>query len=596
MKPDTETAESAQRWSEIAERSSRVTAEFWKRQMHKAAETGGGFQLTHPLDLGQAFGAFTAALWSDPAKLTAASAEFWQQGAELWESTAKRMRGEEAEMPDIPPNRRFRDRSWEENVVADYLRRAHLLTSEWMQDLVRDTEGVEKHDRERVAFYTRQFLNAASPANYAFTNPEVIQRTAETRGENLVTGLEHLLADLEKGHGELRITMTDEKAFEIGKNVATTPGKVVFENELMQLIQYEPSTQKVARRPILFVPPWINKFYVLDMQPKNSLIKWTLDQGHTVFVISWVNPRQDLAEKSFADYMHEGPLAALDAIEKATGERETNILGFCIGGILTAVTLAWLAAKGQTDRIASATFLATLFEFEEVGETSVFVDEAQVARIEKQVAKTGYLEGSHMRNMFSMMRENDLIWSFVVNNYLMGREPIPFDLLYWNNDSTRLPAAMLVYYLRRFYLENGLVKPGHLKIDDIPIDIGSIQIPCYVLATKDDHIAPWPSCYAATRYLGGPVRFVLGGSGHIAGIVNPPAAGRYCHWTGGKVGNPGPDWLKGAERHDGSWWNDWCSWLADHAGGEANARKPGGRKLKPIEDAPGSYVKVRAET
>jgi polyhydroxyalkanoate synthase len=387
--------------------------------------------------------------------------------------------------------------------------------------------------------------------------------------------------------------MADEKAFEVGKNVATSPGKVVFQNELMQLIQYAPTTEKVHKRPFLIVPPWINKFYILDLQPKNSFIKWCVDQGHTTFVISWVNPRTDLAHKHFEDYLLEGPLAALDAIQQATGEREANILGFCIGGILTAGALGYLAAKGE-GRIKSATFLASLFDFREAGEVSVFIDDEQLAQMEKHIADKGYLEGHHMADMFNMMRENDLIWSFVVNNYLMGREPPPFDLLYWNSDSTRLPATMLLFYLRKFYQENQLMRPGGLELAGVPIDLSKVEIPTYIVATKDDHIAPWRSCYPGTRAFSGSRKFVLGASGHIAGIVNPPAAGKYAYWTNDKLPEDPEAWLAGATQHPGSWWTDWGTWLARRAGKKVPARQPGAGKLAPIEDAPGSYVKVRA--
>jgi polyhydroxyalkanoate synthase len=402
-----------------------------------------------------------------------------------------------------------------------------------------------------------------------------------------------LLDDLEQGKGRLQISMTDQSAFTVGENVAVSPGKVVYQNDLMQLIQYTSSTETCHKRPLLFVPPWINKFYVLDLLPKNSLIKWVVDQGHTLFVISWVNPRKELSHKTFEDYMRDGPLAALDAIGAATGERQVNVLGFCIGGILMVATLAYLAAVGDK-RVHSATFLATMVDLKDVGEVSVFIDDEQIIALEAHVAEKGYLEGHHMADMFNMMRENDLIWSFVVNNYLMGRDPLPFDLLYWNSDSTRLPATMLDYYLRAFYLENGLVKPGHLVLDGTPIDIGKIKTPTYCLATKEDHISPWASCYPATQNFGGPLRFVLGGSGHIAGVINPPAANKYCHWTNEETPADPEAWLEGATRHEGSWWTDWGKWLAPKGGPKVAARQPGDGKLTAIEDAPGSYVKVRA--
>ena len=387
--------------------------------------------------------------------------------------------------------------------------------------------------------------------------------------------------------------MTDYEAFKVGENVAVSPGKVIYQNELMQLIQYDPATETVHKRPLLVVPPWINKFYVLDLQPKNSFIKWIVDQGYTLFVVSWVNPREELAGKTFADYMLEGPLAAMDAIEQATGEREMTILGFCIGGILVEALLAYLAVKGD-QRIKAATFLAAMVDFQEVGEVGVFIDDEQLENIGKHIDEKGYLEGRHMAQMFNMMRENDLIWSFVVNNYLMGRDPMPFDLLYWNSDSTRLPAAMLLYYLRKVYKDNGLIKPDHLELDGVKIDLRRVEVPTYVLGTKDDHIAPWPSCYPVTQVFAGPVKFVLGASGHIAGIVNPPAANKYCHWTHGRYPADPEAWFAKAKRHEGSWWPDWDKWLARKSGPKVPARRPGDGALEPIEDAPGSYVTVRA--
>ncbi len=403
-----------------------------------------------------------------------------------------------------------------------------------------------------------------------------------------------MLGDLEKGRGQLKISMTDEAAFEVGVNVATTSGKVVFQNDLMQLIQYNPTTDDVYKRPLLLVPPWINKFYILDLQPKNSFIKYAVDQGHTVFIISWVNPDKSLAHKSFDDYMTDGPLAALEAIKMATGEEVVNILGFCIGGILVSSTLAYLAATGQADRIKSATFLTSLFDFKETGEVSVFIDDDQVAQIEQHVAEKGYLEGHHMANMFSMMRENDLIWSFVVSNYLLGREPMAFDLLYWNGDSTRLPATMLLFYLKKIYQQNLLSKPGGISMAGTPIDLRSVKTPTYLLAAKDDHIAPWQSCYPGTQLLSGKNRFVLSASGHIAGVVNPPAAKKYGYWTNNGLPENAIEWLDSADWQEGSWWTNWHPWLAGHGGAKVPARTPGAGKLKPIEDAPGSYVRVRA--
>jgi polyhydroxyalkanoate synthase len=435
-----------------------------------------------------------------------------------------------------------------------------------------------------------------APSNFAMTNPEVLRATAESGGENLVKGLQHLLEDLERGKGKLQVRMTDLNAFEVGRNLAVTPGKVMFQNNLMQLLQYEPVTEQVAKRPLLIIPPWINKFYILDLKPANSLIKWLTEQGHTVFVISWVNPDETRAGDGFADYMREGPLTALDVIEKLTGEKTSNVIGYCLGGTLLACTLSYLTAKKQQDRIASATFLTTMVDFTDAGELSVFVDEEQLAAMEQRMSQQGYLEGSAMANTFNMLRANDLIWSFVINNYLLGKEPFPFDLLYWNSDSTRMPAAMHSFYLRNMYQENLLCKPGALTLAGVPIDLTKIKTPAFILSTKEDHIAPWKSTYAATQLYKGPMKFVLAASGHIAGVVNPPAAKKYNHWINTAKSLPASpdDWLAGAESQPGSWWPEWQKWVSAFSDGLVPARKPGDHKVKPLDDAPGSYVKVRS--
>lgn len=588
-KPGPDPSEMVRKWMTVAERSGQVVQAFAERQAQDD-----GYSIVDVQGVSQAFLDMTARTMADPVKFAEAQMKLLQENARLWQAMTRRMLGQEAAPVAEPArgDRRFKHEAWSDELAFDYIKQSYLLTSRWVQSVVHDVEGLDSRDKAKVDFYTRQFLSAMAPTNFVMANPAVLREAARSGGENLLNGLENLLHDLERGKGRLKISMTDETAFEVGRNVATTPGRIVYQNELMQLIQYEPSTEQVHRRPLLVVPPWINKYYVLDLQPRNSLIKWAVDQGHTVFVVSWVNPRKELAHKGFEDYMREGPLAALDAIEQATGEREVNILGFCIGGILMVATLAYLAATGDT-RVKSATLLATMVDLQDVGEASVFIDEKQLESLEAHVEKKGYLEGHHMADMFSMMRENDLIWSFVVNNYLLGRDPMPFDLLYWNSDSTRLPATMLVTYLREFYLKNGLMKPGHLVLDGVPIDIGRIETPCYFLATKEDHIAPWASSYPATRRFAGPVRFVLGASGHIAGVINPPKANKYCYWTNGKAPATPAEWFDGAERHEGSWWSDWSKWLARKAGPKVPARRPGEGKLTPIEDAPGSYVKVR---
>ncbi len=458
---------------------------------------------------------------------------------------------------------------------------------------MREVEGIDERTARKVDFYTRQFVDALAPSNFVMTNPEVLRATIESRGENLLHGLKNLLEDLERGKGRLAIKMTDMAAFRVGENIAVSPGKVIFQNDLMQLIQYSPTTELVKRRPLLIIPPWINKFYILDLRPDNSFIRWAVEQGHTVFVISWVNPDEHLAAKTFADYMLEGPLAALDAIEQATGEREANVIGYCLGGTLLACTLAYMAAK-HDNRIKSATFFVTMVDFAEAGELSVFIDEEQLSALEERMNAKGYLEGRDMATTFNMLRANDLIWSFVVNNYLLGKSPFPFDLLYWNSDSTRMPAAMHSFYLRKMYQENLLVKPGGITLAGVPIDLGKIRTPAFILSTREDHIAPWRSTYAATRLYKGPVKFVLSASGHIAGVVNPPG-GRYGHWVNDNNPPTPEEWLAGATEHAGSWWPLWEQWVAQYAGGEVPARQPGDGKLTPIENAPGSYVKVRAE-
>ena len=582
-------AEMARAMAEIAERSQRLVAGFLERQQHDDGPAN-----LDPLNIGGAFMEMTAQMMADPAKMVQAQIGLWQDYMKLWQSTTRRMLGEEAE-PVIEPepgDRRFKHADWDESYLFDYVKQSYLLTARWMQSTVHDVEGLDDKTAQKVDFYTRQFADALAPSNFVMTNPEVLRATVESGGENLVKGLENLLDDLERGKGRLAIKMTDSEAFDLGHNIAITPGKVVYQTDLMQLIQYEPSTEKVHKRPLLIMPPWINKYYILDLREKNSFVKWAVAEGFTVFVVSWVNPDRELARKSFEDYMIEGPLAALEAIEKATGEKQANVIGYCLSGTLLSVTLAYMKAKGDA-RIASATFLTALTDFEEPGELGVFVDEEQLAGLERQMAKKGYLEGAHMATTFNMLRANDLIWSFVVNNYLLGKDPFPFDLLYWNSDSTRLPAAMHSYYLRNMYQENLLVKPGGLTFDGVAIDLTTIETPAFMLSAKEDHIAPWASTYAATQLFSGPVKFVLAASGHIAGVVNPPAAGKYSHWTNTKNPKDPKAWLAGAKEHTGSWWPTWSKWAAKYGGGKVAARVPGDRKLKVIEDAPGSYVAVR---
>ncbi len=584
-------AEMLQSYQNFCDRSQRIAQQFMDRQ----STTGGNFQIPDPAIVGQAFMELAGKMMSDPASMVEAQQKLFQQYNNLWGQMARRMSGEEFETvrPHDTTDKRFKDDAWSEDATYDFIKQSYLLASDWIYSSVRDVEGLDDKTSEKVNFYTRQFVNALSPTNFALTNPKVMREARQSKGENLLKGFDNLLRDLEEGEGQLKISMTDQTAFTLGENIATSKGKVVFQNELMQLIQYSPSTSKVARRPLLIVPPWINKFYILDLQPRNSFIKWAVDQGQTVFVISWINPDEKLSDKTFESYMHEGPLAAIDAIELATGEAKVNLIGYCIGGTLSACTLAYMAAKGD-ERVASITFFTSMIDFSEPGELGVFVDEQQIGHMEEQMAEKGYLDGAHMSQVFNMMRDNDLIWSFVVNNYLMGREPMAFDLLYWNSDNTRMPAMMHSFYLREMYLNNALCKAGGITLDGVAIDIGKIKTPAYWVSTLDDHIAPWKSTYSATRMLTGPKKFVLSGSGHIAGVINPPTANKYGYWTNSRLSKDPDDWLEKAKQHEGSWWIDWDKWIAKHAGGSVAARKPGMGKLKALEDAPGSYVKIRA--
>jgi polyhydroxyalkanoate synthase len=573
----------------IAERSQRLVSEFLSRQAEEP-----GFSLADPMNVGQAFFEMMGRLMADPSKLVEAQVNLWTDYMKLWQNTAKRIMGEVSEPVATPSDedRRFKDEAWQNNEVFDFIKQSYLLSARWIQGVVGNVEGLDEKTAKKVDFYTRQFVDAMAPSNFAITNPEVLRRTVESGGENLVKGLNNLLADLERGKGKLAIKMTDLDAFKVGENIAVTPGKVVFRNDLIELIQYDPATPNVLERPLMIIPPWINKYYILDLRPKNSLIKWAVEQGHTVFMLSWVNPDESLADKTFADYMFEGPLAALDAIKKSTGHDKVNAIGYCLGGTLLATTLSYMAAK-KDDRIASATFFATMVDFQEAGELEVFIDEEQLAALEDRMNKRGFLEGSEMATTFNMLRANDLIWSFVINNYLLGKEPFPFDLLYWNSDSTRMPAAMHSFYLRNMYQRNLLRQPGGIEIDGVPIDLRRIKIPVYILATREDHIAPWKSTFAATQLYGGPIKFVLSASGHIAGVVNPPAGGKYCYWVNNKKAKTPDEWFQGTQQREGSWWPDWQDWIEKLSNKRVKARQPGGGKLKPLAPAPGTYVAAR---
>jgi polyhydroxyalkanoate synthase len=493
--------------------------------------------------------------------------------------------------PD-PKDARFSDPDWSRNPFFDALKQSYLATTAWAQRMVREAEGLDEHTRHKAEFYVRQIAGAVSPSNFVLTNPALLRETFSSNAENLVRGLQMLAEDIEAGGGELRIRQTDPSRFEVGRNLAITPGKVIFQNELFQLIQYAPTTEQVLAVPLLIVPPWINKYYVLDLTPEKSFVKWAVDQGLTVFVMSWVNPDARLSAKSFEHYLREGVLAALDAVRTATGEEKVHAVGYCVGGTLLATALAWLAAKHE-DRIASASFLATQVDFTFAGDLKVFVDEEQLKNLEKRMQDLGYLEAGKMAMAFNLLRANDLIWPYVVNNYLRGKAPFPFDLLYWNSDSTRLPAANHSFYLRNCYLDNKLSK-GDMEIAGVRIDLKKVKLPIYNLATREDHIAPAKSVFLGSKFFGGPVRFVLSGSGHIAGVVNPPAKKKYQYWTGAVGKGDFEQWMSKAQEHSGSWWPDWFAWLEKQDARRVAQRAPGGGKLTPIEEAPGSYVRVRS--
>ena len=584
----------AETYAEATSRASKLMSEHLQRQLNNGVAAP-----ADELGIAQAFMGMMARMLANPDKLAQAQTGLMQDYFSLWQHSMMRFAGMPAQ-PVAKPEKgdtRFKDREWEDHLLFDFIKQSYLITAHHVQDAVADVENLDEIARKKVNFFTRQFIDALSPTNFAHTNPEVLRETIRSNGYNLLKGFNNLLRDIEAGDGQLRVKMADEKAFVLGENIATMPGKVVFQNDLMQLLQFAPTTARQFRKPLLIIPPWINKYYILDLRQKNSFIKWATDQGHSVFCVSWVNPDAKLAAKSFDSYFTEGVLAALDAVEKQTGEKQANVIGYCLGGTLLGATLAHLAVKKQK-RIASATFFVSLLDFSIPGDLGTFIDEQQIASLEKKMEERGYLEGSEMAGTFSALRANDLIWTFVVNNYLMGKEPPPFDLLFWNSDSTRMPYRMHSFYLRNMYLKNLLREPGGIELDGIPIDISKNMAPSYFISTIEDHIAPWKGTYLGALALGGPKRFVLGGSGHIAGIVNPPAANKYGYWTNDSKAMPGnPDqWLTGAKQHEGSWWPDWQHWIGNLNGDDwVPARDPAKGKLKALENTPGSFAKFRLD-
>jgi polyhydroxyalkanoate synthase subunit PhaC len=532
-----------------------------------------------------------------PCTVLEAQGALWISWFDLWHSSMHRFMGlENGEARPLalalPEDLRFNHPAWSEIPYFNWLKQSYLITSHWAESLVDRVEGLDPHTRTKARFYMTQLVNAVAPSNWVFTNPELLHETFASDGENLVRGMQLLAEDIERGSGRLKIRQTDATKFEVGKNLAITPGKVIYQNAVMQLIQYEATTDQVLKRPLLIVPPWINKYYILDLSPEKSFVKWAVDQGQTVFMISWVNPGKELAAKSFADYMREGILEALGAVQRATGERAIHALGYCVGGTLLAATLAYLAAT-RDSRVKSATFLTAQVDFSQAGDLQVFMDEEQVAAIERDMARHGYLDGHKMTAAFNLLRSNDLIWPYIVDVYMKGKTPLPFDLLHWNSDSTRIPAANHRFYLRHCYINNDL-SHGRIKIDGITLDLSQVKIPIYHLAAREDHIAPARSVFLGAQSLGGSIRFVVAGSGHIAGVVNPPARNRYQYWTNGPPAGELETWLEAAEEHSGSWWPDWQAWNEAQDGRLVPPRQIGGGKLTPIEDAPGRYVRVKS--
>jgi len=582
----------------LTENLTEMTAEFQKmvNDFLKSQNSHTSDIEKDPMHIGETLLELTKYYTTHPEKLVQKQMTLWQDYMTLWQNTSRRMMGDDSIEPMIkaaPSDKRFKDSEWQENQAFDFIKQSYLLASRYIADAADDTTHGPGHEKDKINFFARQFIEAMSPTNFAMTNPEVIRATIESKGQNLIKGMENILRDYDQNSGKFTISMTDNEQFEPGRNIASTPGKVIYRNALIELIQYMPTTKKQYKKPLLIIPPWINKFYILDLRPENSLVKWLTDKGYSVFIISWRNPDESMSDLDMTDYMKLGTLSAIDTVKKATGEAQINTVGYCIGGTMLSCTLAHLAAKNKLDEIGCSTFLVTQVDFSEAGELSLFVDDKQLADIEQNMAKNGFLDGKIMSNTFNMLRGNDLIWSFVINNYMKGKKPFPFDLLYWNGDNTRLTRACHSQYLHEMYLNNNLVKPGVITLNDTALDLTKINIPTYTQAGHTDHICPWKSVYKNTRHFSGPKRFMLAGSGHIAGVVNPPSARKYNHWLNDELPHDADEWLDNAAIKAGSWWDDWHQWLAKKSGPKVVARTPGDGPLDIIEDAPGSYVKIR---
>ena len=543
-------------------------------------------------DMVKTFSKITEYWLSDPSRALEAQTRLFSGYIDIWTNAIQRMNNPEVEDAIKPEkgDKRFQDPEWAQNAFFDFIKQAYLVTSRWAGELVEHADGLDDHTRHKAQFYVKQVTQALSPSNFLLTNPEIFRETIASNGENLVRGLRMLAEDIEAGHGEVKLRQADNSSFEVGRNIAMTPGKIIGRSDIAEIIQYEPSTDTVLKRPLLICPPWINKFYILDLNPEKSFIRWATEQGHTVFVISWVNPDERHGRKDWEAYIREGIQFGLDAVEKQTGERGVNAIGYCVGGTLLAAALALFAQEGE-DRIKSVTFFTTQVDFTYAGDLKVFVDEEQIAALELSMQDKGYLDGTKMAAAFNMLRAGDLIWPYVVNNYMRGKEPMPFDLLYWNSDSTRMSAANHSYYLRNCYLENNLTQV-RMQLAGKTLDLSDVTIPVYNLAAKEDHIAPARSVFLGSRYFGGDVQYVMSGSGHIAGVVNPPAAQKYQFWTGDKPEGSFDEWVANANETPGSWWVHWQAWIEQQDNQRVKARKAAA-KTKSLGSAPGEYVRVR---
>ena len=577
--------------TDILAESSRLSAAYLR-----ALEKGERASLVpdESADAVKTLGAVAEYWLKDPARIVEAQKNLSLDMINLWSTMVSKVHGADAppavEMP--ARDNRFADPEWNENPYFNFLKQAYFIGTQFANQLVEKAEELDPHTKKKAQFYMRQIASALSPSNFVMTNPELLRTTLEQQGENIARGMRMLAEDVDAGKGELKLRQTDGSAFEVGRNLATTPGKVVYRNDLIELIQYTPTTQSVYKTPLLIVPPWINKFYILDLNPEKSFIRWAVEGGITVFVLSWVNPNEKHRHYDWTTYMEKGPLAALAEIEAITGEKSAHAIGYCVGGTLLAATLAWLAQSDRPDRVKTATFFTTQVDFTHAGELLTFVDEEQISAVEQLMARFGYLPGAKMASAFNMLRPNDLIWSYMVNNYLKGKNPPPFDLLYWNSDSTNMAEANHSFYLRNCYLHNTLAK-GEMQVGGKRLDLGKVTIPIYNLATKEDHIAPAKSVFVGSKLFGGPVTYVMAGSGHIAGVVNPVSKPKYQYWTGGPVEGEFENWAQKAEETAGTWWPHWHAWLTK-GDEQVQARVPGGGKRRPLCDAPGEYVRMKA--